>query len=326
MTDRLAVSYVLPVRWTSDEGLDELADYLRGLTGWADEVIVVDGSAQNLWDAHRAAFAGSVRLLQPAPWPGGNGKVAGVMTGVRAAVHDDIILADDDVRYGTFELAAVAARLAEADLVRPQNVFTEWPWHARWDTGRSLLNRAVSEDFPGTFGVRRSLLLAAGGYAGDVLFENLELIRTIRAAGGREVIADDIFVLRRPPTAAHFWSQRIRQAYDDFAQPGRLTFELSLLPLMVWAWRRPVIGIVFAVVVLALAEHGRGRCGGRKHFPRSAALWALPWTVERSVCVWLALAARVTGGVHYAGSRLVAAAHSEGAIRRRLARHARVES
>lgn len=22
-----------------------------------------------------------------------------------------------------------------ADVVRPQNVFTEWPWHARWDFG-----------------------------------------------------------------------------------------------------------------------------------------------------------------------------------------------
>jgi hypothetical protein len=311
MTDRLAVSYVLPVRWTSDEGLDELADYLNGLTGWADEVIVVDGSAQNLWHAHRAAFAGSVRLLNPAPWPGGNGKVAGVMTGVRAAVHDDIILADDDVRYGTFELAEVAARLSEADLVRPQNIFTEWPWHARWDTGRTLLNRAVSEDFPGTFGVRRSVLLAAGGYAGDVLFENLELIRTIRAAGGREVIAADVFVPRRPPTVSHFW---------------RLALELSLLPLMLWAGRRPVIGIGFAAVALALAEYGRRRCGGREHFPRWAALWALPWMAERSVCVWLALAARGTGGVRYAGSRLVAAAHSEADIRRQLGRRSRLES
>lgn len=39
----------------------------------------------------------------------------------RAAVHDDMILADDDVRYGAEGLALVTSRLAGADLVRPQN-------------------------------------------------------------------------------------------------------------------------------------------------------------------------------------------------------------
>lgn len=318
MTDRAPVSYVLPMRWTSNDGLVELAGYLHGLSRLVDQVIVVDGSAPELMRAHRSAFAGAVCLMPPDPWPGGNGKVAGVMTGVRAAVHDLVILADDDVRYGARELSEVVSRLADVDLVRPQNVFIELPWHARWDTGRSLLNRALAADYPGTFGVRRSALLAAGGYSGDVLFENLELIRTIRAARGRDVIADDIFVPRRPPSTAHFLAQRVRQAYDDFAQPGRLILELALLPSCLCALRRPAIGVALAAVVVSIAERGRRRHGGRTHYSRWAALWALPWVAERSVCVWLALAARVRGGVRYAGSRLFDAAHSEAAIRRRL--------
>jgi hypothetical protein len=323
MTERLQVSYVLPVRWTSDQGFDELAGYLETVSSLVAEVIVVDGSPTDLWHAHRAALDGSVRILQPQPWPGGNGKVAGVMTGVRAARHDCVILADDDVRYGPDELRRVAERLANADLVRPQNVFTELPWHARWDTGRSLLNRALSADYPGTFGVRRHSLLAAGGYAGDVLFENLEMIRTIRAVAGREVVAADVFVPRRPPSAGHFWSQRVRQAYDDFGQPLRLLLELSLLPLIVCAARRPLIGIGLATTVLALAERGRRRHGGRARYTRWAAVWALPWVAERSVCVWLALAVRATGGVRYSGNRIKNAAHSQSAIRRRLATRGR---
>jgi hypothetical protein len=319
MTDRLPISYVLPVRWSDDAGrLDELAAYLTALNRMVDEVIVVDGSPDALFAGHRAALGEAVRLLPPEPWPGGNGKVAGVMTGVRAAEHDEVILADDDVRYGPRELALVAERLRGADLVRPQNIFAELPWHARWDTGRSLINRAVAADYPGTFGVRRSTLLAADGYAGDVLFENLELIRTIRAAGGREVVADDVFVPRRPPSARHFWAQRVRQAYDDLAQPGRLALELALLPATLAALRRPLAGIGLVAAVLATAERGRRRHGGRSRYPAWAALWALPWVLERAVCVWLAVLARARGGVRYAGNRLVEAAHSEAAIRRRL--------
>ena len=61
-----------------------------------------------------------------------------------------------------------------------------------------LLNRVTGGDWPGTLGVRRSVLVATGGYDGRALFENLELVRTIVAAGGREALLDDVFVPRRP--------------------------------------------------------------------------------------------------------------------------------
>ena len=73
----------------------------------------------------------------------------------------------------------------------------------------------------------------AGSYqTGAVLFENLELVRTIEAVGGRSVSAPDLFVRRLPPETPHFWRQRVRQAYDEFARPPRLIAALSILPLL----------------------------------------------------------------------------------------------
>ncbi len=207
------------------------------------------------------------------------------------------------------------ARLDHADLVRPQNVFQPAPWHARWDTGRILLNRAFGDDYPGTLALRRGLLLSAGGYDGDVLFENLELIRTIRAVGGRELSAPDIVVPRRPPTARHFLGQRIRQAYDDFAQPGRLVAELLILPVAVaLTTSRPRALPGLAAVVVAVAEAGRRRHGGRTVFPPTAALWAPLWMLERGVCVWAAVWMRLRGGVRYSDGRLKRAATPLGAL------------
>jgi hypothetical protein len=309
--------YVLPLKWADDDGLDGLARYLAEVVAWLP-VTVVDGSAEELFAAHRRALPEAVEHVRPEPWPGGNGKVAGVMTGVRRAAEERIVVADDDVRHTGETLERIVGLLGEAEVVRPQNYYLQLPWQARWDTGRTLLNRALGGDWPGTLGVRRSVLLGAGGYDGDVLFENLELVRTVVAAGGRERVALDVLVGRVPPSARHFWGQRVRQAYDDFAQPARLLAELSLCPALVWAARCPGRLVAAGVAVCGLAEAGRRRGGGAAVYPGSAALWAPVWVLERSVCVWAAVAARASGGVPYAGSRLRTAGHSKAALRRRV--------
>jgi hypothetical protein len=327
---RLAVEYVLPLKWAAGTDPAELTAYLHALGAELD-VTVVDGSEPAVWAVHDRLWGDVVRHLRPEPWPGRNGKVAGVVTGVRRARHELVVIADDDVRWRRAELERVVALLADADLVRPQNVFDPLPWHARWDTARSLLNRALGADYPGTYGLRRSTFCAMGGYDGDVLFENLEMSRTLRAAGGVEVSAPSLFVQRLPPPTGHFWSQRTRQAYDDFAQPVRLVAEALLLPLALGllggsaarsrARRRTArVGLAAELVLPVLvAEVGRRRGGGRAVFRRDAALWAPLWLLERAVCVWLAVGWRLSGGVPYAGRRLVTAAHSTAALRRRLA-------
>lgn len=310
-------TYLLPLRWTEDGGIADLAKYLAEVVQWA-EVLVVDGSPEEVFARHAAAFPAAVRHIRPAV-SCRNGKVAGVLTGLAQASNDRVVIADDDVRYSAEAFRKVVALLDTAEVVRPQNYFLNLPWHARWDTGRALLNRALGSDFPGTLGVRRSVLQATGGYDGDVLFENLELLRTVRAAGGRELRADHVFVGRLPCSARHFFRQRVRQAYDDFAQPPRLALELSLLPTALLLGRRyGASGCAAAgAVVVGLAELGRRRRGGREVFPPSAALWAPAWLCERAVTIWLALLRRLTGGVPYAGSKLVKAGNPLRVLRRK---------
>ncbi|MFC4591057.1 glycosyltransferase [Sphaerisporangium corydalis] len=312
------VDYVLPLRWSDDSGLDELTAYLRRLWRVVRTVIVVDGSPAPLFARHARLWDGMVLHVRPDPDLGfANGKVDGVVTGLRLARAEHVVIADDDVRYGAEELARVDALLERADLVRPQNHFDPMPWHARWDSARSLLNRGFGADYPGTFGVRRSMFLRMGGYDGDVLFENLELIRTVRAHGGREVCPLDLYVRRLPPDPRRFWSQRVRQAYDDLAQPLRMAFFLALGPAVAAGLLRRRVGMVLAGagvtagLAVGLAEIGRRRAGGRRVFPVTAALFAPVWLAERAVCGWLALADRLLrGGAWYAGRRIPTAAHS----------------
>ncbi|MGW0479860.1 glycosyltransferase [Nonomuraea sp. NPDC003214] len=306
------LDYVLPLRWEDDAGLDELTAYLTGLARHA-RVIVVDGSPAALFDRHARRWRGLVTHVPPDPALGyANGKVTGVATGVRLARAAHVVIADDDVRYGPAGLARMRELLAGADLVRPQNYFSPLPWHARWDTARSLLNRAFGADYPGTLGVRRDFFLGMGGYDGDVLFENLELIRTVRARGGRVVSAPGLYVRRLPCQARRFWSQRVRQAYDDLAQPWRMAAFLAVAPgvAVALARRRPAALAGAAAVTVAVAELGRRRCGGHRVFPATSSLFAPVWVAERGVCSWLALAAALTGGVPYAGRRLRRSASS----------------
>ena len=317
------LSYILPLRWEDDAGLDELTAYLRGLARSCDEVIVVDGSASPLFERHALAWHGLIVHIRPDPrfrfvMP----KVDGVLTGVTEARNEMIVVADDDVRYDENGLARVAASLEDSDLVWPQNYFDPLPWHAVWDTGRTLLNRAFAHDYPGTVGVRSSALLACGGYDGDVMFENLELRRTIEAAGGRIVTPLDLFVRRMPPSSGHFWSQRVRQAYDDLALPGRLAVFLAIVPGVAAGLllRRlePIVAGVLGTVILA--EVGRRRAGGAAVFPARASLFAPAWVLERAVTSWLAVWQRVAhGGVSYRGRRIKASATSRRVLRERLA-------
>jgi hypothetical protein len=254
---RLPLTYVLPLRHDEGGDVTELAAYVRGLTA-SVETIVADGSPPEVFAVHAEAFGPEVVHVRPDPqYHFANGKVDGVMTGLRLAAHDRVVVADEDVRWDADALARAARLLEHHDVVRPQNYFDPLPWHARWDTARSLLNRAFAADYPGTLAVRRTAVWTAGGYDGDAMFENLELIRTVLVAGGTVSSPLDLYVRRIPPTTRQFVGQRVRQAYDDFAQPPRLAGELCLLPLTLAAVARRRWGALAAVAGLS-AQGGRG--------------------------------------------------------------------
>jgi hypothetical protein len=321
VSGRLDLSYLIPIRWRDGAQRDGLAAYLAEIAPHCAETIVVDGSPPEVFAANAEAWGDLVVHVPPAPEESClMGKVAGVRTGIRVASRERLVIADDDIRYDPEALRRVAGLLDEHDLVRPQNHFRALPWHARWDTARTLLNRAFGRDFPGTLAVRRPLILATGLYDGDVLFENLELIRTVRAAGGSVTSPLDLYVAREPPSAAHFWGQRTRQAYDEFALPLRMALWLAVVPLLAVcaARRRPGPPLLAAAGSVLAAERGRRRGGGAAVFPATSALLAPLWILERGVCAWLAVLQRLRfGGVRYGDSVIPLAAHSERELRRR---------
>jgi hypothetical protein len=313
------LSYVLPIR-TDSLVAAELVDYLRSLPAFI-ETIVVDGSQPTVFRDLHARCGPRIRHVAPDAdlRHCANGKVAGVITGVRIASSEKLVIADEDVRYDEAALLALSRALDCADVVRPQNYFDPLPWHAYVDTARTLLNRVTGGDWPGTVGVRRSLLLRTNGYDGDVMFENLELMRTVMAAGGRQSSPLDLYVRRLPPDAPHFWSQRVRQAYDELARPIRLAAWLAVLPLVavLFAWRGPLAVGAAAAAAIVSAEAGRRRAGGRRLFPVVASLAAPLWLFERGICAWIAVGARIVlGGIPYRGRIVQKAANSSRRLRR----------
>ena len=319
----MVCSYVLPLRLSAPAD-DEFIDYVKALASHV-EMIVVDGSEALVFADHTRRLGDRLVHVAPDRDVCGyvNGKVAGVITGIRRASHERVVIADDDVRYDERALAAVAAALNSADVVRPQNYFAPLPWHACLDSARTLLNRISGGDWPGTLGVRRSRLVATNGYDGNVMFENLELVRTVKAAGGVESVPLGLYVRRLPPTTEHFWSQRVRQAYDEFARPHRLAIWLGVLPSVavaafVGGWI--AVGSIAALTTVA-AEAGRRRAGGRQVFPARASLCAPLWVLERGVCAWLALGAHLLlGGIPYRGRIVSRAATPMRQIEARLSR------
>ena len=309
-------TYILPIRAADASQATELADYFRQLGPL--EIIVVDGSPADVFAVHSDRWAQLAVHMPPAgDIPGANGKTRGVLTGLRHAGYEKVIVADDDVRYDRGALRFVLAALDAYGAVLPQNYFSPAPWHAILDTGRTLLNRVTGGDWPGTVGVRKSFL--RDGYNADVLFENFEMVRTVEANGALVLRADDCYVLRRPPSAKRYWLQRVRQAYDEFARPRRLVAQLSILPALgvaLWLRRYRLLFGAALLCVLA-AECGRRKSNGARYFPATASLAAPLWVLERAICAWVAVYIRVAhGGVKYAGTRILHAATERGLGRR----------
>ena len=309
----MRATYILPIKASDARRAPELAAYLASLEDL--QIIIVDGSPDRIFEEHGAHLRGALLHVPPAcDISGANGKTRGVLTGLRYAACDKIIVADDDVRHDRKSIDYLLKALESTDAVLPQNYFEPAPWHAILDTSRTLLNRVTGGDWPGTIAFRKSLL--PFGYNADVLFENYEMVRTIASNGGRILRADDCYVKRRPPTFQQYRDQRIRQAYDELARPRRLALQLAILPLCLalWALRLRPLLLAGALLSIAAAEVGRRKSHGKLRFSPLASAAVPIWILERGICSWLAMYSRVRhGGIRYAGAILASAASPKNA-------------
>ena len=65
------------------------------------------------------------------------------------------------------------------------------------------------------------------------------MVGTAEPVGFPVVDRPGIVAGRVPPASGRFRSQRLRQADDDWAQPGWPAAEVAVLPIAVRLWRRP---------------------------------------------------------------------------------------
>ena len=95
-----SLSYVLPLRSRpGDEGTEDLTGYLEWLSTRV-ELVIVDGSDRDPFSIHRDLWSPFATHIPPADdIRCANGKVRGVLTGLRLATHEHVVIADDDVRY-----------------------------------------------------------------------------------------------------------------------------------------------------------------------------------------------------------------------------------
>ena len=309
-------SYLLPIlraREHSDE-IEDFAEYFLYLAGEGCEVIVVDGSIPEVFAAHDRAWGQICRHVAVDPkYTYLNGKVNGVHTGVDLASCENIILADDDIRYTADDLRCICDLLYLYDMVRPQNYMAPLPWWGRIEAARMLINRGVlvTGDYPGTCAFRRSVYLRVGHYDGDVLFDNEEIVRHFRLNGADVCCALGTFILKRPPSLLKWLEQRPRQAFEDFDLRAKTLLFLALFPMAmilgVIAGARGAIQFFFLVAVCALLLACRGlwRNKAYKYFPLYEILYAPLWVLERAASVYWALYWRVVYGGYPFGNRVL---------------------
>jgi hypothetical protein len=309
-------TYILPIRRVRAHSQEahELAEYFRDLAREGCEVLVVDGSSPEIFTHHNRAWRKLCRhVTVDRKYTYLNGKVNGVHTGVDLASCENIILADDDIRYTPADIRRACELLKQHDMVRPQNYLAPLPWWGRIEAARMLINRGVlrTGDYPGTCAFRRSACLRFGHYDGDVLFDNEEIVRHFILNGADVCYALDFFILKRPPTLRKWLEQRPRQAYEDFDMRAKTVLFMSLLPsaiaLGLLNGARAALSFFFVVSICAglLADRGLLRDQAYRFFPAHVILHAPLWVVERSLSVYWALYWRVAHGGYPFGEQLL---------------------
>lgn len=310
----LKITYLCPLRTKvkKPESIQEFAAYWDFLISWGCEVIVIDGSPHEVFEEHHKLWKNVRHERVDNSFGFLNGKVNAVWTGLPMASCEKIILADDDIHYQIEDLERMNRELEEFDVVRPQNYFSPQAYWTLIDSARALWNRAAFRegDFPGTLGFQKRVLLAAGPYDGDVLFDNEELVKHFQNKNAKISFAVDFFIERRPPGFKKWLEQRPRQAYEDFIMIKRTAFFAAILPASIllgaMGKRRLLFSGLTAIAAFSILKAVKGRRNGAENYiNRKVALLAPLWVVERSLSVYLALFWKITKGGYPFGDKVI---------------------
>ena len=212
-----------------------------------------------------------------------------------ALARDGVVLADDDVRWDARGCCARAVALLDEATTScaPRTTSTRCPGTLACDSARSLLNRVWTGDpafpggdFPGTLAVRRATRVAAGGYDGDVMFEEPGADADDRG-GGRDGALSRRSLRAQAPADRAGTSPRGGRGRPTTTLRSRPAWPLllSVIPAAAVAAarrRHRALGLAAAAVALT-AEVGRRRAGGGAHFSATSSLLAPAWAVERGV-------------------------------------------
>ena len=170
-----------------------------------------------------------------------------------------------------------------------------------------LINHATLRiaDYSGTCAFRRSTILNAGEYDGDVLFDNEEIIRHFARRGSRICYANNFFIHKRPPKFRKWLEQRPRQAYEDFGLRFKTILFASLLPIALALALIDIRYMSIFLLSILLAAIGWARGNARKYFPFNICFFAPFWIFERALSTYWAFSWFLTRGGYPFGDRLL---------------------
>src|SRR5205814_9661936 len=118
--------YLMPIRRRTFDPVEAeaLLAYFESIRTAVFEIVVVDGSPPDVFARHHDVWSPVCRH-EPVnrQFRFLNDKVNGIQTGVRAAGTDQIVLADDDIRYTANDIEQIVRMLDNFEVVRPQNYF-----------------------------------------------------------------------------------------------------------------------------------------------------------------------------------------------------------